>query len=66
MLILCCSSNTSVDMRVVIEEDASQPKVGYLRIEVFVQKNVAGYDITVHNPGVTSLKQVCHTTCRSF
>ena len=56
------SSDASADMSVVLREDASQAEVSNFWVEIFVQKNVARFDVTMHNTSVASLVQVCKTT----
>lgn len=60
------SSNTGADMGVIFREDSSQAKVCDFRIQVFVQENVACFDVTMHDTCVTSFMQVRQTSRCSF
>ena len=53
------SSNTCADMGVILGEDASQSKVCDFGVEIFVEEDVACFDVSVHNTCVTSPMQIC-------
>lgn len=53
-------------MRVILRKDASQAEVGDLRVEISVQKDIARFDVAMHDTRVASLVQVRQTARRSF
>jgi hypothetical protein len=60
------SSNAGANMGVVLREDTSQAKVCDFGVEVFVQKDVACFDVPMHNTCVASFMQVRQTSRCSF